>query len=271
MDRWLGKVAVVTGASSGIGAEITVDLVKAGMIVVGLARRVERIEQLRKRIPDGTTGKLFPFLCDVSNDESVTEAFKWIDAEFGAIHVLVNNAGHPTHGLLTEAGNEERLKSVLQTNVWGLVLCTKKAVEIMKRANVVGAHVFNINSVSGHRVLPWTSVNFPAPNIYPPSKFAVTALTEVLRQEFNHDNFQFKVSVRNCLKNPILYVVINLCIILQSISPGAVRTEFREASLYERVVHLEPEDVSQAVLYALATPPHVNVSEIIIKAVGTHY
>lgn len=199
MDRWQGKVAVVTGASSGIGAEIAVDLVKAGMKVVGLARRVERVEQLRERIPSKATGKLYPHRCDVSDDESVVETFKWIAAEFGAIHVLVNNAGLPTHGKLTDEGNEDRLKSVLQTNVWGLVLCTKQAVEIMKREHIIGAHVFNINSVSGHRVMQWSGANMPSPNIYPPSKFAVTAITEVLRQEFNHDNLQFKVTVSDTL------------------------------------------------------------------------
>lgn len=192
-------MAVVTGASCGIGAAIVVDLVKAGMKVVGLARRLERMEQLRQQIPSEATGQFHPHRCDVSDDESVVEAFKWIAAEFGAIHVLVNNAGIPARGSLTEEGNEERLKSVLQTNVWGLVLCTKKAVEIMKRENVVGAHVININSLSGHRVMQWSSANMPSPNIYPSSKFAVTALTEVLRQEFNHDNKQFKVSVCICI------------------------------------------------------------------------
>lgn len=266
MERWQGKVAVVTGASAGIGAAVVVDLVKAGMKVVGLARRVERVEQLREKIPSEVSGNLFPFKCDVSDDESVVEAFKWIAAEFGAIHVLVNNAGIVTHGTITEEGNEERLKSVLQTNVWGLVLCTKKAVEIMKREKVIGAHVINLNSISGHIVFQqFSSPNLPKTNIYPASKYGVTALTEVLRQEFNHDNFQFKVTV-----NSVYFTLYKFYLFydLQSISPGATRTEIREPAYYDRISHLQSEDVSQAVLYALATPPHVNVSEIIIKAVG---
>lgn len=194
MERWIGKVAVVTGASSGIGAAIVVDLVTAGLTVVGLARRKERVELLREKIPDDRKDKLHAFQCDVSNDESVVQAFEWIAAEFGAIHVLVNNAGIVKLIGLTDEGNEESLKEILNTNLWGLVLCTKKAVAIMKREKVIGAHIININSVCGHKV-PYTAGHKPSLNIYPSTKYALTALTEVLRQEFNHDNFKFKVTV----------------------------------------------------------------------------
>lgn len=195
MERWVGKVAVVTGASAGIGAAIVVDLVKAGMIVVGLARRKERVEQLRDQIPSEAKEQLHAFQCDVSDDSSVVEAFKWIADKFGAIHVLVNNAGIVKIGAITDEGNEENLKSTLQTNIWGLVLCTKKAVEIMKRGKVNGAHIININSTAGHKVSYDNPKEKPFLNVYPASKFGVTALSEVLRQEFNYDNFQFKVTV----------------------------------------------------------------------------
>lgn len=194
MDRWVGKVAVVTGASAGIGAAIAVDLVKAGLIVIGLARRKNLVEELRSQIPNETTGKLYSFECDVSNDSSVVAAFKWIEAEFGAIHVLVNNAGTVKGCAITDEGNEDILKSTLETNVWGLVLCTKKAVEIMKRAKVIGAHIININSVTGHNIPNVIHVR-PYFNIYPATKFGVRAISEVLRQEFNFDKLQFRVTV----------------------------------------------------------------------------
>lgn len=190
MDRWVGKVAVVTGASAGIGAAIAIDLVKAGLIVVGLARRKERVEQLRDRIPSEAKDRLRAFRCDISDDGSVAEAFKWIEAEFGAIHVLVNNAGIAKFGRIIDDGNEEDLKRILHTNLWGYVTCTKKAVEIMKRHKVTGAHIFNMSSVAGHNVI----ASVPG-NMYPPTKFGERALSEVLRQEFNHDNLQFKVTV----------------------------------------------------------------------------
>lgn len=187
-------MAVVTGASSGIGASIVVDLVKAGMTVVGLARRRELVDSLRDKVPSELKDKLYSYQCDVSDDASITEAFEWIAAELGVVHVLVNNAGIVKLIGLTDEGNEESLKTILNTNLWGLVLVTKKAVEIMKRAKVIGAHVININSVAGHKI-PYTAGQKPVLNIYPSTKHGVTALTEVLRQEFNHDNFQFKVTV----------------------------------------------------------------------------
>lgn len=195
MQRWEGKVAVVTGASSGIGAAIVVDLVKAGMTVVGLARRKERVEELRSQVPVDASDKLYSYKCDVSNDAEVVDAFAWISTKFGAIHVLVNNAGISRPSAITDEGNEEDLKSVLQTNLWGVVICTKKAVEIMKREKVVGGHIININSVAGHSVIdPYPQAKQQI-NVYSASKFGVTALTETLRQEFRFDNLGYKVTV----------------------------------------------------------------------------
>lgn len=194
MERWEGKVAVVTGASAGIGAEIVKDLVKAGMIVVGLARRKERVEALKKDIPSDAKGKLYAVKCDVSKDDDIVKAFGWIVFELGGIDVLVNNAGIVRTCSAMDEGNEDLLREVLQTNLWGLIMCTKKAVEIMKRKKVIGGHIININSIAGHSV-PILSTGKPYFNVYPSSKYGVTAFTEVLRQEFNFDNAKFKVTV----------------------------------------------------------------------------
>ena len=192
MERWIGKVAVVTGASSGIGAAVVVDLVNAGMIVVGLARRKDRVEALRKEISPDAKGKLYAVKCDVSKDDDVVKSFAWIAFELGSIEVLVNNAGvsNASAGGITSEGNEDQLRQVLQTNLWGVVMCTKKAVEIMKRKKVVGAHIININSVVGHKI-----ISFPGLNVYPASKYGITAISEVLRNEFNADKAQYKITV----------------------------------------------------------------------------
>lgn len=194
MERWSGKVAVVTGASSGIGAAIAVDLVKAGMKVVGLARRKDRVEALKKEIPSNTTGKLYAVECDITKDDDIVQVFDWILDELGGIDVLVNNAGCMKPMSLTDEGNEEILKKILQTNVWGLIMCTKKAVEIMRKKKIVGGHVVNINSICGHKVL--NEIGKPLSNVYPASKFAITALTEVFRQEFAFEDMKMKVTVR---------------------------------------------------------------------------
>lgn len=92
MDRWVGRVAVVTGASSGIGAAICTELVKAGMIVCGLARRKDKVEQLRLSL-FGAEGQLNAVECDITSDQSVKQAFTWIEKTLGGIDLLVNNAG----------------------------------------------------------------------------------------------------------------------------------------------------------------------------------
>lgn len=92
MDRWVGRVAVVTGASSGIGQGICTELVKAGMIVCGLTRRVDKVEQLRLSL-FGAEGQLNAVDCDITNEESVKRAYTWIEKTKGGIDLLINNAG----------------------------------------------------------------------------------------------------------------------------------------------------------------------------------
>jgi len=252
MDRWSNKVAVVTGASAGIGAAIVIDLVKAGMIVVGLARRVERVEELKSKIPATCAGKLHAFKCDLQQEEDVRAAFKWIEETLGGIDVLVNNAGIITQANLVDLDNTAKIKSVIDTNILGVVYCTREAFHSMKKRNVDG-HVITINSIVGHGV-PYTVTSpFPSFNIYPPTKFAVSAMTEVYRQEFQREKTKIKIT---------------------SISPGAVRTEIMGpdtpelAEMLKDFPILQSEDISAAVLYVLGTPPHVQVHELMIKPIG---
>ena len=192
MERWFGKVAAITGAGSGIGAAVVVNLVNAGMIVVGLDLSEERIELSRQQFSPDAKGKLHAVKCDISKDDDVIKAFEWIESELGSVEVLVNCAGvsKPASGAITAEGNEEDLKQILQVNLWGMIMCIKKAVALMKRKNVVGAHIININSVLGHGIF-----DFPGLNVYPVSKYGVTALCEVLRNEFNADKLQYKITV----------------------------------------------------------------------------
>ncbi|XP_037037672.1 farnesol dehydrogenase-like [Bradysia coprophila] len=247
MDRWVGKVAIVTGSSSGIGAAIAVDLANAGMIVVGLARRVERVEELKSKV-NSTIGSLHAIKCDITKEDDIKSAFNWTIDTFGGVDVLINNAGLMRKMNLIDKDNTALIREVIDTNIMGVVLCTREAYQSMKSRNVDG-HVIHINSVGGHQVpnLPIGSMN-----IYPPTKFAVTAITEVLRQEFNREGTKIKVT---------------------SISPGGVRTEMIGSTpeIMEAAKNwplLDSEDVSQAVLYVLATKPHVQIHELIIKPLG---
>lgn len=92
MERWEGKVAVVTGCTSGIGWAICAELCRSGMIVCGLARRKDKVEQLRASL-FGAKGQVNAVECDITNEQSVKTAFTWIEKTLGGIDLLVNNAG----------------------------------------------------------------------------------------------------------------------------------------------------------------------------------
>lgn len=194
MNRWIGKVAVVTGASSGIGAAIAVDLVKAGVIVVGLARRPERIELLKNSIPDELKGKLHSFKCDVTKEEDIKNAFKWVETNVGGADILINNAGIVLKANLLDEDNTDIMKKVIDTNLIGVVLCTREAFQSMKRRGITDGHIVIINSVAGHSVT-YLVGKLPSFHIYHASKHAVTALTESLRQELQSFGTKIKITV----------------------------------------------------------------------------
>ncbi|XP_053684942.1 farnesol dehydrogenase-like [Sabethes cyaneus] len=243
MDRWTGKVAVVTGASSGIGLAAVKELVKAGMIVVGLARRAERVEALKSDLPEDSRDRLHAVKCDITKEEDILNSFKWIEDKLGGVDVLINNAGVAVGETnLIAAGNTETIRKTLDTNVVGLVLCTREAYQSMKKQSFDG-HIVHINSVAGHKVPP-----LPGYNIYSASKFAVTAITETLRQELRAEGTKIKVT---------------------SISPGAVDTELLSPQFKEAgIPTLEAGDIADAIIYVLSTPPRVQVHELTIKPVG---
>ncbi|XP_050075428.1 farnesol dehydrogenase-like isoform X1 [Anopheles maculipalpis] len=243
MERWQGKVAIVTGASSGIGAATVKALASAGMITFGLARRVERVEELKSELPEEVRDRLHAVQCDVTKEEDILAAFRKVEEQCGGVDVLINNAGvaRSTVGVL-DANNTQALRDVIDTNLVGLALCSREAFQSMKKRSVDG-HIVHINSILGHMVLPTGNLN-----VYPATKYGVTALTETMRHEMRLAGTKIKVT---------------------SISPGLVRTEIipNSAAILAMPI-LEPEDIANAILYALGTPPRVQVHEITIKPVG---
>lgn len=192
MDRWHNRVAVVTGATAGIGAACCRDLVAKGMIVVGLARRLHRLEELKASLPDEQATRFYGHQCDVSVEQQVIDSFAWIDKTVGGTDVLVNNAGITRRIRITDEGNSEDLMQIINTNLMGVTWCTREAFRSMERRNINDGHMIIINSVAGHGVPVIPGLNF---NMYPPSKHALTALTEVLRQEFLNKGTMIKITV----------------------------------------------------------------------------
>ncbi|XP_070826804.1 dehydrogenase/reductase SDR family member 11-like [Chaetodon trifascialis] len=251
MDRWRGRVALVTGASVGIGAVVAKELVRHGMKVVGCARDVEKIQKLAAECQSaGRGGVLVPFKCDLSNEEEILSMFAAIKAQHGGVDVCINNAGlaHPESLL---SGKTSGWRNMLDVNVLALCICTREAYQSMKERNVDDGHIININSMSGHRVVPAAATHF-----YSSTKFAVTALTESLRQELREAKTHIRAT---------------------SISPGVVETEFahrlfvdspdRAAATYTRFKPLEAIDVANTVTYVLSAPPHVQIGEVQMRPV----
>ncbi|KAG8277880.1 Dehydrogenase/reductase SDR member 11 [Homalodisca vitripennis] len=145
MDQWKGKVAIVTGASAGIGAAIAQALVHHGMVVVGLARRQDKMEELAAQLTQANEpGKFHPVKCDLKQEEEILAAFDWVEKELGGADVLVNNAG--TSDLNTiQGGVTEQWRNMFHLNLLAVCICTREYLKSMdKRKNQQG-HIFVIN------------------------------------------------------------------------------------------------------------------------------
>ncbi|XP_018520732.1 dehydrogenase/reductase SDR family member 11-like [Lates calcarifer] len=250
MERWKGRVALVTGASVGIGAAIAKELVRHGMKVMGCARDVEKIQKLAAECQTaGHSGVLVPFKCDLSNEEEILSMFSVIKAQHKGVDVCINNAGlaHPD-SLLN--GKTSGWRNMLDVNVVALSICTREAYQSMKERNVDDGHIIHINSMSGHRVPPGSS------HFYCATKYAVTALTEGLRQELREANTHIRATC---------------------ISPGLVETEFaarllkddpeKAAVVYSKYKPLQAINVADAVTYVLSAPPHVQIGDVQMRPV----
>lgn len=249
MDRWTGKICVITGASSGIGSACAKDLAAAGLIVIGLARRIELIDKLKS---SKSSGQIYSRSCDITDKESVKSAFKWIEENFGSVDILINNAGITKPEKILTNGNEEILIKIVETNLFGALYTTKKAFNLMEKSNCIEGLIINVNSILGHKI-SYISGREPLYNIYPGSKFALRAMTEVIRHE--------------------LHFVKNKKVRVASISPGLCKTEILDEfpnseHIWKCAPSLNPSDVSNGILYILSTPNHMEVHELIIKAVG---
>ncbi|KAJ3660770.1 hypothetical protein Zmor_005202 [Zophobas morio] len=245
MDRWRGKVAIVTGAAGGIGSAMVETLLKEDLKVVAVDNNSTRLEELTTRFKNKTKS-LHGYLVNVTNDAEVVKFYQKISESLGSVHILINCAGIVRQDTLIE-GKTDTWRTVLDTNILGLCIMTRETVKIMRENNIDG-HIIHIGSAAGHTV-----PNFPEINVYPASKFAVRALTETYRQELNRFGLKIKVTC---------------------ISPGRVDTliarnnDVAVDKNFDDAPGLEPRDIANCVLYVLSTPLHVQVHEICIKPVG---
>jgi NADP-dependent 3-hydroxy acid dehydrogenase YdfG len=232
-------VAVITGASSGIGAATAIALGRQGYRVVVGARRVERLQRVAGE--DGVAMSL-----DVTDEDSVREFVSEVGKRFGRIDVLVNNAGGAL-GLnpIAEARDDEWI-GMWKTNVLGLMWMTRACLPLLRKAR--HSHIVNIGSIAGFET-------YKAGGGYTAAKHAVRAITKTLRLELNGEPIR-----------------------ITEIAPGLVETEFsivrfhgdRKAAKvpYEGIKPLSAEDVADCVVFAVTRPPHVDIDEIVVRPVA---
>jgi 3-hydroxy acid dehydrogenase/malonic semialdehyde reductase len=228
-----GKSAVVTGASSGIGAATAQALAREGARVVGGARRTDRIA------PPVT-----PLELDVTDVESCERFVTAATEELSGIDILVNAAGLALGRDPFDASTEQDERIVLETNVNGLIRMTRLCLPHLRD----GGHIVNLGSVAGRQA-------YPNGALYVTSKFAVRGFTYALREDL--------------LGRPIR---------ITTVDPGLVETDFSlvrfrgdedaARKVYEGVEAMRPEDIAECVVFAVTRPAHVNVDEIVVKALA---
>jgi len=228
-----GKSAVVTGASSGIGAATAQALAREGARVVGGARRTDRIA------PPVT-----PLELDVTDPESCARFVTAAAEELSGIDILVNAAGLALGRDPFDDSSEQDERTVLETNVNGLIRMTRLCLPHLRD----GGHIVNLGSVAGRQA-------YEKGALYVTSKFAVRGFTYALREDL--------------LGRPIH---------ITTVDPGLVQTDFSlvrfrgdeetARKVYEGVEAMQPEDIAECVVFAVTRPPHVNVDEIVVKALA---
>ncbi|XP_012224677.1 farnesol dehydrogenase-like [Linepithema humile] len=238
MERWAGKVALVTGASVGIGAKVTRALAENGMKVIAVARRLENLQQLAASLKREFKAEVYPMQCDVRQEKDILNVFQWAEKELGGVDVLINNAGVTSTQSIIEGSTDEYHK-ILDVNVIAAAICSRQLTQSVKKRKASG-HIININSIAGHYA---SNMVMPL-SVYCASKYAITGMTETLRNEVK---------------------VAQVDVIVTSISPGVVKTDmvldnFPEAE--KNLPMLHDKDIADAVIYCLQVPPRVQIWEI---------
>ena len=237
-----GRVALVTGASSGIGEATALALAEAGAAVAVGARRTDRLDALAAKLRDGGT-RLLQLPLDVTDEQACRDAVGRTREELGGLDVLVNNAGVMLLGSIVGADPED-WRRMMDTNVLGLMYMTHAAIDGLVEQG--SGDVVNISSVAGRTARKGAGV-------YNASKWAVNAFSESLRQEVTGRGVRISL-----------------------VEPGAVDTELRthitqaearrSAEQYAGAIRqLHSEDVARAIVYVVSQPPHVAVNEVLVR------
>lgn len=238
------KVAVITGASSGLGLATAMALAAEGAKLILVARREDRLLELQNRlVQEGS--EILSVTADVCDEQEISAMVEAARQKFGHIDILVNNAGVMLNAPVLRARTSD-WKRMLDTNVFGLMSATHAVLPLMKAQG--GGHIVNISSAAARSMAPTAAV-------YAATKAAVNAFSEALRKEVAPHNIRITV-----------------------ISPGAAASELRDhipdqdtraaSTQYAEALRiLQPEDVAHAIRYAVTQPSHVGINELVLRSV----
>jgi 3-hydroxy acid dehydrogenase/malonic semialdehyde reductase len=235
-----GKIALVTGATSGIGRATAEVFAKNGLKVIICGRRQEKLEEVANYLKGFTEVKILQF--DVRNQQEVKASINALEGEWKNIDILVNNAGN-AHGLdPIQTGKIADWDAMIDINVKGLLYVSECIIPLMTAQNT--GHIVNIGSIAGKQV-------YANGNVYCASKYAVDALTQGMRIDLN----QYGIRVTQ-------------------IAPGLVETEFsvvrfkgdedKAKKVYQGYEPLKAEDIADSIWYAVNAPKHVQIADLVI-------
>ncbi|SFC43192.1 NADP-dependent 3-hydroxy acid dehydrogenase YdfG [Flexibacter flexilis DSM 6793] len=234
------RIAVITGATSGIGLATAQAFAAQGINLILCGRRANRLQSIKQELSQQVQVQTLCF--DVRDRAEVTKAFESLPEAWQNIDILINNAGN-AHGLSPiQDGDLDDWDAMLDINVRGLLYVSKSIIPTM--VNRQSGHIVNIGSIAGRAA-------YPNGNVYCASKSAVASLTEGMRQDLNP--YGIKVT---------------------AIDPGMVETEFslvrfkgdeaRADAVYKGLTPLSAADVADAILYAVTRPAHVVVADMLL-------
>lgn len=236
------KIALITGATSGIGKATALLLSKNNYDVIISGRRKQRLEELKAEIEQNSSNRALVLSFDIRSLEQTQKAINSLSAEWQSIDILINNAGLAAGLASLQNGNIDDWERMIDTNIKGLLYITRLISPVMVAKKQ--GHIINISSIAGRET-------YPDGNVYCATKHAVESLTKAMRLDMLPHGI--KVS---------------------SVSPGAVNTEFstirfhgdknKADSVYRGFTPLFAEDIAETILFMVTRPAHVNIDDVLI-------
>lgn len=238
------KIAIVTGASAGIGRATALILAAHDFDLIVTGRRSDKLENLEKEIRASTGADVLGLCFDIRNQHEVIEACKGLTGKWKNVALLVNNAGLAVGLNHIDSGVVDDWERMIDTNIKGLLYMTREITPMMVKQGF--GHVINIGSIAGKEA-------YENGNVYVATKYAVDGLTQGMRIDLAEHGIR-----------------------VTAINPGAVETEFsvvrfkgnqeKADAVYQGFEPLVANDIAEAILFVVSRPPHVNIDDMLIMA-----